>query len=93
MDENTAAALLAEQLNHAIDLLKADLAALETQLSHSTRLAEQQFREMERLTADHEQRLRAVSDGVTQLKVFASLASGSSSILSVAALIKSFFGL
>ncbi len=92
MDE-TAAALLAEQLNHAIDLLQADLAALETALAHSTRLAEQQLADLERMAADHEQRLRAVSDGVTQLKVYSSLVSGSSSILSVAALIKSFFGL
>ncbi|MEN6436802.1 MAG: hypothetical protein ABFD58_13405 [Anaerolineaceae bacterium] len=92
MDE-TAAALLAEQLNHAIDLLKADLTSLETQLAHTTSLLEQHLTELEHQTEDHEQRLRAVSDGVTQLKVYSSLLSGSSSILSLAALIKSFFGL
>jgi len=92
MDEN-AAALLAEQINHAIDLLKADLAALETRLEHTTRLAEQQLADLELISADHEQRLRTVSDGVTQLKVYSSLMSGSSSVLSIAALVKSFFGM
>ncbi len=92
MDEN-AVALLAEQLNHAIDLLKADLATLETQLAHISSLMEKQLSDLERQSVDHELRLRAVTDGVTQLKVYSSLLSGSSSILSLAALIKSFFGL
>jgi hypothetical protein len=92
MDEN-AAALLAEQLNHAIDLLKADLATLETQLTYISSLMEKQLSDLEQQSADHEQRLRSVTDGVTQLKVYSSLFSGSSSILSLAALIKSFFGM
>jgi hypothetical protein len=42
---------------------------------------------------DHEQRIRCVNDGVTQFKVFFGLTSGGSSILSIIALIKAFFGL
>jgi len=92
VDENNAA-LLAEQLRHAIDLLKAEQAALETRLEHTTRLAEQQLADLERISADHEQRLRTVSDGVTQLKVTSSLMSGSSSVLSIVAVLRSFLGM
>lgn len=92
MDENNAA-LLAEQLRHAIDLLKAEQETLETRLEHAVRMMEQQLADLESKTADHEQRLRTVSDGVTQLKVTSSLMSGSSSVLSITALVKSFFGM
>jgi len=92
VDENNAA-LLAEQLRHAIDLLKAEQETLETRLEHAVRMMEQQLADLESKTADHEQRLRTVSDGVTQLKVTSSLMSGSSSVLSITALVKSFFGM
>ena len=92
MDENNAA-LLAEQLRHAIDLLKAGQEALETRLEHDVRMMEQRLADLERKDADKEQRLRTVPDLVTQLKVQTSLMSGSSSVLSIAALVKSFFGM
>ena len=92
MDENNAA-LLAEQLRHAIDLLKAEKDALETRLEHTARMMEQQLADLESKSADHEQRLRTVSDGVTQLKVYSSLMSGSSSVLSVVAVLRSFLGM
>ncbi len=92
MDENNPA-LLAEQLRHTIDLLKAELDTLEIRLEHTTRMMEQQLADLEKMAADHEQHLRTVSDGVTQLKVYSSLMSGSSSVLSIAALVKSFFGM
>lgn len=92
MDENNAA-LLAEQIRHTIDLLKADVDALDTRLEHTARMMEQQLADLESKSADHEQRLRTVSDGVTQLKVYSSLMSGSSSVLSVVAVLRSFLGM
>jgi uncharacterized coiled-coil protein SlyX len=92
VDENNAA-LLAEQLRHAIDLLKAEKDVLETRLEHAVRMMAQQLADLESKAADHEQRLRTVSDGVTQLKVTSSLMSGSSSVLSVVAFIRSFIGM
>ena len=92
MDENNPA-LLAEQLRHTIDLLKAELDTLETRLEHAVRMMEQQLADLERKDADHEQRLRTVSDGVTQLKVQTSLMSGSSSAHSIIAVVRSFLGM
>jgi uncharacterized coiled-coil protein SlyX len=92
VDENNAA-LLAEQIRHTIDLLKADVDALDTRLEHTARMMEQQLADLESKSADHEQRLRTVSDGVTQLKVYSSLMSGSSSVLSVVAVLRSFLGM
>ena len=92
MDENNAA-LLAEQLRHTIDLLKAEQETLETRLEHAVRMMEQQLADLEKMAADHEQRLRTVSEWVTQLKVQTSLMSGSSSVLSIVAFIRSFLGM
>ena len=40
----------------------------------------------------HEMRLRAASEGVTQFKLFSGLASGSSGLMSLVALIKAVLG-
>ncbi len=91
--DDDASRLAAEQMKHAIDLLRADLNQIEFQLVHSSRLFEQRLNQLEQESRDHEQRLRETSEGVTQMKVLTSLASGSSSLMSLAALIKAFLGL
>lgn len=73
--------LLAEQLKRAIDRLRAE-----------ERLANQRLDALEKSAADHEARLRAVSDGVTQFKVWLGLTSGGSGLMSLLAFLRSFLG-
>lgn len=59
------AALIAEQLAHQIDLLRGEL-----------KLAQQRLEALEARAADHETRLRSLTDGVTQFRVLAGLTTG-----------------
>jgi hypothetical protein len=74
-------ALIAEQLSHALDLIKAEQKLINNRLEH-----------LEKQGDDHETRLRAATDGVIQFKVWSSLAAGGSGIVSLIALFKAFFG-
>jgi hypothetical protein len=91
MDEKTAA-LLTEQLRHANHLLGARIKVLETRLTHTQALNNQRLALLESQIRDHETRLRAATEGVTQFKLFSGLASGGSGLMSLAAVIKAFFG-
>ncbi len=73
--------LIAEQLSHVVDLLKADI-----------RLLNHRVECLEKSQTDQEQRLRAATDGVTQFKVWSGLVAGGSSFLSIIAVIKAFLG-
>jgi hypothetical protein len=90
MDENQVA-LIAEQLKHALDLMKADVDTLRAQQGHDREMANRRLEDLEGVSKDHETRLRTVQDGVTQFKVWAGLASGGSGIVSVIAFVKAFF--
>jgi hypothetical protein len=90
MDENEVQ-LIAEQLNHAVDLLRADIATLRTDLAHDRKLSAYRLDLLEGQTKDHENRLRAATEGVTQFKVFSGLSNGGSMIMAAAALVRSFF--
>lgn len=92
MDENEAA-LLAEQVKHTLDLLRAEIGALQTRQACDRLMAEHRLEALETLAHDHEQRLRAASDGVVQFKVWSTLGSGGSGLLALAALIRSFLGM
>ena len=59
------AALIAEQLAHQLDLLRGEL-----------KLAQQRLETLEGRAADYEQRLRNLTDGVTQFRLLAGLATG-----------------
>jgi hypothetical protein len=85
------AQLIAEQLRHALDLLKAEIETVRQIQEHSKELADHRLKALEEQTRDHEQRIRAATDGVTQFKVWSGLAAGGSWIVSVFALIKSWF--
>lgn len=87
------AELIAEQMRHAQDLLRADLEAVRSLLDHERELTRQRLDSLERANQDHENRLRSVSDGVTQLKVWSGLVNGGSSMMAVAAFLKAFLGL
>ncbi len=82
--------LLAERLSHTIDLLRAEIRELRAEVEHQRELNQHRLTALEADTADHEQRLRAATEGVTQFKMFSGLAAGSSTIASVIALIKVF---
>lgn len=91
MDERRTEVLLS-QLRHANSLLGARLKVLEMQADHRIAALEQRIRSLEEQMADHEMRLRTVSEGVTQFKLFSGLASGGSGIMSLVAVIKAFLG-
>lgn len=92
MDENEAA-LIAEQVKHALDLLRAEIGALETQQTCDRLMVDHRLAALEALAHDHEVRLRAATDGVVQFKVWSTLGSGGSGLLALAALVRSFFGI
>ncbi len=91
MDEKTTA-LLTEQLRHANTLLQAHIKTLERRLAHTQAMNAQRLSLLEDQIRDHETRLRAATEGVTQFKLFAGLASGGSGLMSLAAILKAFLG-
>lgn len=90
MDETTA--LLTEQLRHANALLQAQIRTLEARLAHQQAMNHQRLVTLEDQIRDHETRIRAATEGVTQFKLFSGLASGGSGLMSLVALIKTFLG-
>lgn len=88
MDE-IQAALIAEQMKHALDLMRADIDTLRVQQAHNQKMTDHRLTLAEKNLLDHETRLRANTDGVTQFKLW----SGTSGLIAFAALVKSFFGL
>jgi hypothetical protein len=85
-------ALLTEQLRHANHLLQGQIRALQTQLEHQQGMNQQRLLILEEQIRDHEKRIRAASEGVTQFKLFAGLTSGGSGLMSLAAILKAFLG-
>jgi phage head maturation protease len=86
------AALFAEQMRHALDLLRAEVNALRALHEHDMDMCHHRLNSLETSTRDHELRIRADTDGVTQFKMWAGLASGGSGLMALAALIRSFVG-
>jgi hypothetical protein len=86
------AALFAEQMRHALDLLRAEVDALRAQHNHDRDMANLRLTSLETAVHDHELRIRSDTDGVTQFKMWAGLASGGSGLMALAALIRSFLG-
>jgi hypothetical protein len=81
------AALIAEQLHHAIDLLRADIDRLQRGQQHADQLADQRLMVLERQVSDFEQRIRSLQESATQFKLLSSLAVGGG-LLSVINLIR-----
>lgn len=86
------AELIKSQLTHITDLLRSDLNLTRSNQQHESELIRHRLKELESIAKDHEQRIRNVTDGVTSYKVTSGLASGGSSIMSIIALVKAFFG-
>jgi hypothetical protein len=81
--------LIAEQLRHALDMIRFDIAALQKQADHDRQFMEHRIKSLESLLSDQETRIRSATDGVTTFKTWSGLAAGGSSILAIIAFIKS----
>lgn len=88
----TDAAVLAEQLKRMVAALRFELNTLQQLQAHERELVDLRLKNLEARAVDQEARLRNATDGVAQFKMFAGLAGGGSTILSVIALLKAFFG-
>ena len=84
--------LIGEQLKHMVDVMDAKLDRIELNQVHLKELIEHRLDYLEKQADDHEERIRAATEGVTQFKVRSGLTSAGSGILSIMALLKSFFG-
>ena len=78
--------LIAEQLHHAIDLLRHDIDLVRIQQIHDQRLNDNRLSSLERWQMDAENRIRNLTDSSTQFKLMASLATGGG-LLSIISLI------
>lgn len=85
-------ALIEEQMQHALDLMRAEIDTLKAQQRHDHELSSHRLRALEGQANDHEQRLRAATTGVTEFKVWAGLAAGGSGLMSLAAMLRAFLG-
>ena len=90
--EDKTSALLTEQLRHANHLLSAQIQALEAKAQHQAAMTHQRLSMLEDQIRDHETRIRAATEGVTQFKLFSGLASGGSGWMSLVALLRTFLG-
>ena len=84
--------LIAARLGRIVDHLQDDLREIREELRHQNELSEARLQRLETQSADHEARLRETHTAVTQLRTWAGVSSGSSGLLSIAALLRSFFG-
>jgi dynactin complex subunit len=91
------AALLTEQLGRFKDRIESSLNVLETEQRHQKeindlqkQLYEGQIDDLKKQVSDHETRIRAATDGVTQFKTWSGIISGGSFIAAIAAFLKAF---
>lgn len=84
--------LIAEQIKHIQTFYNGRLSSLEDRITSQRDFYEHRIKILEEQIRDHETRIRTATEGVTQFKLFSGLASGGSSLISLAALVKTFFG-
>jgi HD-like signal output (HDOD) protein len=68
--------LIAEQLGHTLDLIKAELAEVRGEQSHIAEVNALRLRTLETQATDFEKRLRELTESATQFKFLVSLAVG-----------------
>jgi hypothetical protein len=84
--------LLGAQFVHLMDVMYAKLDRIELNQEHLKELIEHRLNYLEKQGEDHEARIRAATEGVTQFKVRSGLTSAGSGILSILAILKSYLG-
>jgi len=72
--DDTEARLLAEQISHTLDLLRARIETLEIRIQHEEEIAGLRLAGLERSQSDQEARLRLVTDAVVRLTTATNLA-------------------
>jgi hypothetical protein len=87
---NVAAAVIAEQFSHAVDLLKADLNIVKLDRGHDRELFDHRLAALEQQAQDFEKRIRNLTESATQFKFLVSLAAGGG-LLSVISIIRALF--
>jgi len=92
-------AVISEQLGRLKDNIESRLQRIEVLINHQNEISEERLRalrvevgDLRRAKEDHETRIRSATEGVTQFKMYSGLANGGSGLLSIIALVKSFFG-
>jgi len=80
--------LIAEQLGHTLDLIKAELTATRADQEHITEMSTLRLKTLEAQAADFEKRLRELTESATQFKLLVSLAVGGG-MLSLIELVRS----
>ena len=90
--ESTESALIAEQLTHALDLLRAEIASLRLDLEHHCELSNSRLDSLEKCKDDHEARIRATTEGVTQFKMYSGITSGGATLISIFTMLKVILG-
>jgi archaellum component FlaC len=93
------AAVISEQLGRLKDNIESRFQKIEALINHQNEISEERLRalrsevgDLKKAKEDHETRIRMATEGVTQFKMYSGLANGGSGLLSIIALIKSFFG-
>lgn len=74
--EETQDRLIAEQLSHTLDLIKAELVATKVEQNHQAEMSELRLKTLEGYSDDFEKRLRDLTESATQFKFLVSLAVG-----------------
>jgi len=87
---NESSALIAEQLRHNFDLIRAEINQIKTDSYHQDQIDAVRLVRIEQIQSDHETRLRLLQESSTQFKVLASLATGGG-LLSVISLLRELF--
>jgi hypothetical protein len=87
MGEPAELELVAEQLRHTLDLIRAEIVAIRTELAHFQELTDHRLGEIERRQQDHEVRIRELRDSAQQSKTTLSLMTGGNSALAVLAIL------
>ena len=92
-------AVISEQLGRLKDNIESRLQRIEALINHQNEISEERLRALRTEVGDlkkakeaHETRIRSATEGVTQFKMYYGLANGGSGLLSIIALVKSFFG-
>jgi len=86
--EESQTRLIAEQLGHTLDLIRAEISSIHTEQAHQVEMSTLRLKSLEDKAVDFEKRLRDLTESATQFKLLVSLAVGGG-LLSVIALLRS----
>jgi chaperonin cofactor prefoldin len=80
--------LIVEQLEHTLDLIRAEISTLRAGQEHQEEMTSLRLKTLEDQTTDFEKRLRELTESATQFKLMVSLAVGGG-LLSLIELVRS----